>query len=728
MVGGSGKTRHKKSYLKLLLALFVLLTVIMLMYIFIILPSLRDDIQQEKMLQTREMVDVGLSVLQHYHDMEQQGIMSVEEAREEAGIMIRTLHYGERELDYFWIVDFDHHIIVHPFRPDLEGENVYDYEDPEGFAFFQEFVYICREQGEGHVSYSWQYYDEADRYEEKLSYVAAFEPWDWIIGTGVYLTDLEAVIMQRRNYALALIGLFFVITSALLIYYYRSKETEQELLESEEKYRLIADNTADIISILDLNFRYIYISPAVRKIKGLTPVDAMEKNLEDTMAPHSLKKFFRLYDKHIASELFNNKPTDRIYQLETEEYCRDGSTIFVENTITLLKNEAGRTIGILIVSRDITERKQQEEKVAKEQREKELILENLDELVKYLDYEMRVVWANPAVGRGHQKNYEDFIGLKCYEAFFGTSEPCEGCQSVKVLQDGEIHRGEVHSPDNRYFQVTAAPVLNENGDIIGVLDAALEITELKLTEQELKKLNEELEQRVQERTAELEWANKELSAFTYSVSHDLRAPLRSIKGFSEALLEDYGAFLNEEGKDFVNRIVSSSQRMSELIDDLLKLSRVTRQEIYRDRINLSSMVEAAAAYLKETEPEREVVFNIEANQFATGDAALMRIAIDNLLSNAWKFTDGFNPARIAFGTKTSNGETICYLADNGTGFEMTYANKIFNAFQRLHSYDQYSGTGIGLSIVQRIIERHGGKIWAESVPGRGTTFYFTLPD
>ena len=385
-------------------------------------------------------------------------------------------------------------------------------------------------------------------------------------------------------------------------------------------------------------------------------------------------------------------------------------------------------MGILIVSRDITESKRQQEIVAKEQREKELILENLDELVKYLDHEMRVVWANPAVGRGHQKNYEDFIGLKCYEAFFGASEPCEGCQSVLALQDGEIHRGEVHSPDNRYWQATAAPVLNENGDIIGVLDAALEITELKLTEQELKKLNEELEQRVQERTAELEWANKELSAFTYSVSHDLRAPLRSIKGFSEALLEDYSACLDEEGKDYVRRVVSSSQRMSELIDDLLKLSRVTRQEIYKDRINLSAMVEAAAAYLKETEPEREVELNIKADRFVTGDAALMRIAIDNLLSNAWKFTDGFNPARIEFGVSASNGETVCYLKDNGIGFEKDYANKIFNAFQRLHSNDQYSGTGIGLSIVQRIIERHGGRIWAESEPGRGATFYFALPD
>jgi len=728
MISGGIRTREKRSYLRRLAALFVLLMGIMLLYIFIILPSLRDDIYQERMLHTREMVDIGLSVLQRYYNLEQRETISSETARKEAARLVRSLRYGEEDLDYFWISDVDHRLIVHPFRPELEGEDVYDYEDPEGFPLFQEFVDISREEGEGHVSYSWQYYDQAGRYEEKLSYVAAFEPWDWIIGTGVYLSDMEAVIAARRNIALVFTGLFFLITSGLLLFYYRIKETEQELLESEEKYRLIADNTADIISILDLNFRYLYVSPAVKKIKGFTPDEAVSKTLEETMTSYSLKKFFRLYDKNIAPVLQGVNCSEKIYYLETEEYTSDDSTVILDNTITLLHNKAGKPIGILIVSKDVTEQKKQQAAMEKEKHEKELILDNLDEMVKYMDHEMRVLWANPAVSRGHSIKPEEFIGQKCYEAFMGLAEPCAECLCLQAMQKGEICRGEVHSPDDRYWQVTAAPVQDEQGRVTGVLEASLEITGLKLAEQELKKLNEELEQRVRERTAELEWANKELSAFTYSVSHDLRAPLRSIKGFSEALLEDYQSLLDEEGKDYLGRIVSSSYKMSELIDDLLKLSRVTRQEIFRDRIDLSAMVEASAAYLKETEPERKVEFMVEPGQVATGDAALLRIAIDNLMSNAWKFTADSSSPRIEFGAVNEHGTKIYYITDNGIGFEMSYAEKIFDAFQRLHSYEEYSGTGIGLSIVQRIIERHGGRIWAEGKPGRGATFYFVLPD
>ena len=604
MAGSLTKTKKKRNFIKLLLAIFTLLIVISLMYIFLILPSLRDDIRQEKMAQTREMVDVGLSVLQRYHNMEERGIMSREDAQEEAGQMIRSMHYGDQELDYFWINDFNHEVIVHPFRPDLEGMNVYEYEDPEGFLLFQEFVDISKEKGEGHVSYSWQYYEESDRVEEKLSYVAAFEPWEWIIGTGVYLTEFETIIAERRNIALALIAMFFLVASALIAYYYKGKIIEHELLESEEKYRLIADNTADVISILDLDFRYLYVSPAVFNIKGFTPEEAVLRNLEETMTPDSLKKFFRLFDRQMALEEKGDPETVRKFQLETEEYTKDGSTIWMDSTVTILRDESNKPIGIMAVCKDITN--------------------------------------------------------------------------------------------------------------------------LKEAEKELKHLNEELEKRVDERTAELEWMNKELSAFTYSVSHDLRAPLRSIQGFSEAVLEDHGAGLTEEGIDYLKRVVSASYQMSELIDDLLKLSRVTRQELYYDQVDLSSMVEAHVQYLKENDPQRKVEVLITTSLYVNGDAALLRIALNNLLSNAWKFTSAVDPARIKFGAMQNNGCKIYFIADNGIGFENKKADKIFNAFQRLHSFQEYPGTGIGLSIVQRIIERHNGRIWCEGEPGNGATFYFTL--
>jgi len=726
MFFGEIKNMQKKSYLKLLVAIFALLVLVTLLYMFWILPSLRDDIHHEKMNHTRDMVDVGISVLERYHTLEQTGSISTEKARQQAARMIRNLHYGERGLDYFWINDYDHHVIVHPFRPDLEGENVYDYEDPEGFPLFQEFVNICKEEGGGHVSYSWQYYDETGRYEEKLSYVSCFEPWEWVIGTGVYLADLEAVIAQRRNIALFLVVLFFGITSGLVVFYYKSKFTESELLESEEKYRLIADNTTDIISILDMNMRFLYVSPAVKKIKGFSAGEAASLNLQETMPPGSLRKFLKVYDRLVAAAGNSSSEQDQSVQLELEEYCKDGSTIWTNTIITILKNNNGEPIGVLVVSRDITDSKIQQEIVEKEQHEKTLILDNLAELVTYKDPEMNIRWANPVAEKLYQKYPDEYLGRKCYEAWYERSEPCPDCHVQKALESGQIYRGTIKSPEGRYWQVTASPVYDEGGQIVGVIDTALDITDLKSAEHELKKLNEELEQRVRERTAELEWINKELSAFTYSVSHDLRAPLRSIEGFSEAVLEDYGHNLDEEGRNYLERVVSASRRMSDLIDDLLKLSRVTRQELHRDRVDLSAIVEAYSRYLREQDPQREAEFVIDSGLYATGDAALLRIALENLLDNAWKFTGSNVKTYIKFGTTTRNGRTVFFVSDNGIGFDNAQAGKIFDAFQRLHSSDKYPGTGIGLSIVKRIFERHGGDIWAESSPGEGSVFYFYL--
>ncbi len=235
-----------------------------------------------------------------------------------------------------------------------------------------------------------------------------------------------------------------------------------------------------------------------------------------------------------------------------------------------------------------------------------------------------------------------------------------------------------------------------------------------------------LEERVAKRTAELLAINKELESFSYSVSHDLRAPLRSIDGFSQALLEDYNEQLDEVGRDYLRRVRKASQRMGQLIDDLLKLSRLTRGEMHRGPVNLSAIAREIAAELRMRDPARNVRFNIADGLVTQGDARLLRIALENLLDNAWKFTGKREKAEITFDATEINGQTTYFVRDNGVGFDMTYANKLFGAFQRLHAAHEFEGTGIGLATVQRIIHRHGGRIWAESTVGQGATFYFTL--
>jgi len=242
-------------------------------------------------------------------------------------------------------------------------------------------------------------------------------------------------------------------------------------------------------------------------------------------------------------------------------------------------------------------------------------------------------------------------------------------------------------------------------------------------------INEELERRVDERTAQLETAKNELEAFAYSVSHDLRAPLRAMSGFGNLLQEEFSPQLGEEGRHYIERIQAASSRMGELIDDLLTLSRVTRSEFTYTRVDISELAADIMNKLKELQPELQVNVKIEEGLTARGDQKLLAIALDNLLTNAWKFSSQEPQIMIEVGSGSDeNKQKTFFIRDNGTGFKMAYADKLFVPFQRLHRSNEFPGTGIGLSIVLRIIERHGGQIWAESEVGRGTTFFFTLPD
>ncbi|TNE80891.1 MAG: HAMP domain-containing protein [Gammaproteobacteria bacterium] len=250
---------------------------------------------------------------------------------------------------------------------------------------------------------------------------------------------------------------------------------------------------------------------------------------------------------------------------------------------------------------------------------------------------------------------------------------------------------------------------------------------LRQSRQETLQLNSELEQRVKERTLQLENANKELEAFSYSVSHDLRAPLRAIDGFSQALLEDYNDRLDDTGRDFLGRVRAGAQRMGLLIDDMLKLSRVSRAELKFAEVDLSEMASEILAELQATDPDRKVSIQITSGLKAWCDPQLIHIALQNLLQNAWKYSGKQGQGHIEFGMRQKDGEIGFFVQDNGVGFDMRYVHKLFGAFQRLHDQSEFPGTGIGLATVKRIISRHGGRVWAEAEIDRGSVFYFTLP-
>ncbi len=278
---------------------------------------------------------------------------------------------------------------------------------------------------------------------------------------------------------------------------------------------------------------------------------------------------------------------------------------------------------------------------------------------------------------------------------------------------------------NVWVSMVASVLPGKNGEKF-LQGYFIDISSRKKVEEELIHYRNHLEDLVQARTAELASANNELQAFSYSVSHDLRAPLRTVDGFGQALAEDYADKLDDQGRDYINRMRRATQRMGELIDTLLNLARLARSEMHCEIISLSLLVQTVLDELRAGEPDRQIEIAVAPDVFVNADSKLLRSAVYNLLSNAWKFTSKTAAPRIEFGVKDSAGSPVYYVRDNGVGFDMALSGKLFGAFQRLHTIHEFEGVGVGLATAQRIIHRHRGEIWAEAEPGRGATFYFTL--
>ena len=342
------------------------------------------------------------------------------------------------------------------------------------------------------------------------------------------------------------------------------------------------------------------------------------------------------------------------------------------------------------------------------------------------DKDMTITQCNNAMVNIYQSSYEKIIGLNMHKLNDKTFLPIvEDALKGKTARHESLYETSTSSA-KLHLLTSVVPLKDPNGKVDGVMGVVEDITKRKQDEQEILRLNTDLEKRVAERTIQLRAANNELEAFSYSVSHDLRSPLRAMDGFSQAILEDYQEILDEKGKDYLGRIRTASQRMSELIDDLLNLSRLTRSEMKFIEVNLSKLVKFHAGELLTSDYKRRVSFNIENDVIVKGDPKLLDIAVENLLGNAWKFTSRKSSAIIEFGVKQEFDNLIYFVKDNGAGFNMKYSDKLFGPFQRLHSEPEFRGSGIGLATVQRIITRHGGKIWAKGAPGKGATFFFTL--
>ncbi|MFA5179962.1 MAG: PAS domain S-box protein [Syntrophales bacterium] len=543
--------------------------------------------------------------------------------------------------------------------------------------------------------------------------------------------------------------------------------TEEELKKSEEKYRALAENISDIIYEIDDQGVLTYISPATKDILEYDPDDLIGKNFLE---------FIHREDWSLLEDRFLQLRDGMEFPLDYRVINKSGGIIWVR-TRTKAIMEKGRFMGARGTLIDITERKRAEEETLRQNR--------LMAAINRIFLEVLMAGNADAVAKACLKVAEEitgskfgFVGEITPEGLFTTtalSDPgWESCRISEtqavvmiknmvvrgilghiILQEKPLIVNDPPSFADRVGVPEGHPLLTsflgvplkDKNKVVGMIAVAnsasgytpdhqqdlealsvafVEAIRRKQAEDEIRMLNAELEQRVSERTAQLEASNQELETFSYSVSHDLRAPLRSIDGFSQALREDYEDRLDETGKNHLDRVIKAAQRMGDLIDDLLKLSRITSSELNVKEVDLSRMVREIMDNLRQNHPDRDTVVNIQEEHAVSGDPALLKIALENLLDNAWKFTSKTTQPRIEFGAAIQDGKHVFFVRDNGAGFDPSYGDKLFGAFQRLHTAEEFPGTGIGLATVRRIINRHGGKIWANGEVGKGATFYFSI--
>ena len=493
--------------------------------------------------------------------------------------------------------------------------------------------------------------------------------------------------------------------------------SQYELRESEARFRRLMEQAADAFFVHDARGCFLDANQQACESLGCSREELLGMTIADVDTAVTLEQIASLLDK---------VRTEGYVTVASVHQRKDGTRFPVEVRVGVFT--VGKETRFLSIARDVSERQAME--AALRQREENyrlLFASNPSPMWVYDRETLAFLEVNEAAVKHYGYSREEFLAMTICDIRPSEDVPSllkSVAQVTKGLDRAGVWRHRKKDGSIIFVAITSH-TLEFAGRSAEVVLAG-DVTERLQTEAEVLRLNAELEARVKARTAELERANREMEAFSYSVSHDLRAPLRHIDGFSKALLEDYADRLDDMGRNYLHRLRAGAQRMGRLIDDLLQLADVSRSDLDRRPVDLSSLARVIALELGRGEPQRQVAVRITDGVVADCDPRLARVVLENLLGNAWKYSSKRADAAIEFSEAVQEGQRVYVVRDNGVGFDMAYYGKLFQPFQRLHGVDEFEGTGIGLATVRRVVERHGGRVWAEATLGSGAAFYFTF--
>jgi PAS domain S-box-containing protein len=505
------------------------------------------------------------------------------------------------------------------------------------------------------------------------------------------------------------------------------QKVEENLRASEEQFRGVFRHAAVGIMVTNLDGAWVEVNPRLGEILGRSPSSLLGAYLEDFAHPED-QTGARELDHSLLAGLVDG------YDLEKRLRHEKGHDVWVRLSTSVLRAASGNPQGRISVVEDITARKEAEEALRHSERHLREILDGLTAYVTVLAPDGTVVQANRAALDAAGLRSRDVVGKAWVNTSSWTYAPAAQeriARAIKRATQGELQRFDIamRTANGRFLilDLAVAPMYGEAGRVIYLIASGADITSRKRVEEENRRLNESLERRVRERTTELEEANRELEAFSFSVSHDLRAPVRHIGGYADLLARRCASALDGPGLRYLETIRDAARGAGVLIDNLLALSRMGRTAVRRVEVNMD---ELAAEARRDVEPEadgRSITWKIQPLPNVQGDPALLRLALRNLLSNAVKYTRGCPDAQIEISAEVQEHEAIFRVRDNGAGFDMKYADRLFGVFQRLHTAEEFEGTGVGLANVRRIISRHGGRTGALGAVAQGAVFFFTLP-